>query len=437
MFKRLTNSTLENNIIQSLKQENERLNRAVHELSILNELAREIGASINSQDVMQTVISRSLRAVSAEQGVITLSPVGKNGKMKTLVRSMATTGENKPYHVDQALLGWMQINKTPLLISDPQVDERFNGVLWDEKIKSVLCVPLLIKSELVGILTVFNKRKKQQFTHEDQRLLAILAAQSAQVVENARLHEEEHKFLRVQEELRLATDIQIGLLPKESPVIPGYDIHGVSLPAQSVGGDYFDFIIQDEKHLAVCLGDVAGKGLSAALVMSNMQATIRGQAQVEHSPAECLRLSNRLLFHSTTMNKFATLFYGQLHIHSHEFFYANAGHNRPILFCQNGAVEILDTAGLALSIVENEEYRDDKISLNPGDILVIYSDGITEAMNPDGEEFEEERLRQVVAQHRHKPAEDILSHIIKDVQLFRDSAEQNDDITAVIIKRIE
>lgn len=431
----MTNSIVDNDVVQSLKQENERLNRAVYELSILNDLAREIGASVNSQDVMQTVISRSLRAVNAEQGVITLSPTAKNGKMKTLVRSMATTGDKKPYHVDQALLGWMQLNKTPLLISNPGSDERFKGVLWDDRITSVLCVPLLIKSQLTGILTVFNKKGDENFTAEDQRLLAILASQSAQVVENARLHEEEHNYMRMQEELRLASDIQLGLLPKENPNVPGYDIYGFSLPAHTVGGDYYDFIVQDDEHFAVCLGDVAGKGLPAALVMSNMQATIRGQARPEHMPGECLTLSNQLLFHSTTSNKFATLFYGQLHVHSHEFFYANAGHNRPLLVKSNGDMEKLDTAGLALSIVEHETYENDKVVFEPGDMLLIYSDGITEAMNANSDEFEEDRLVNVVKDNLTQSAEDIVMAVNATVQDFVDGAEQSDDMTIVIIKR--
>ena len=156
---------------------------------------------------------------------------------------------------------------------------------------------------------------------------------------------------------------------------------------------------------------------------------------MEHSPAECLRLSNRLLFHSTTTNKFATLFYGQLHIHSHEFFYANAGHNRPILFRADGAIETLETAGLALSIVEIENYYENKITMNSGDILVIYSDGITEAMDLDNAEFEEERLRAVISRNRDESAKIVLGRIISAVKEFTGSAEQNDDMTIVVIKR--
>ncbi len=429
---------VESQVVQKgdLQEENQRLRRSVYELSILNDLAREIGASQNSQEVMQTVIGRSLRAVNAEQGVITLSPRLKDGEPTTLVRSMASTGEGKPYIVDMALLGWMQLHKTPLLISEPRADSRFKGVVWDEQVRSLVCVPLLIKSELTGILTVFNKRNNELFTDEDVRLLAILAAQSAQVVENARLHDEEHNFIRMQEEMRLAADIQNSLLPKTHPEISGYDIKGYSLPAQSVGGDYFDFIRQDEQHLAICLGDVVGKGISAALVMSNMQATIRGQARPDASPAACLTLANTLLYHSTSANKFATLFYGQLHTHSHEFHYANAGHNRPMLFRATGEVVELDTAGLPLSVVEHEEFHEDHITLEHGDMLVMYSDGITEAMTRADVEFGETRLRQVVQQHLQQSAEATIQAIVAAIDDFVGDADQTDDMTLVVLKRL-
>ena len=419
-----------------LQAENERLRRSVYELSVLNELAREIGASQNSQEVMQTVISRSLRAVNAEQGVITLSPRLKDGEPTTLVRSMASTGEGKPYIVDMALLGWMQLNKTPLLIFEPQKDSRFRGVVWNENIKSLVCVPLLIKSELTGILTVFNKRGGEVFTDEDVRLLAILASQSAQVVENARLHEEEHNFIRLQEELRLAADIQSSLLPKTHPEIEGYDIKGYSLPAHSIGGDYFDFIRRDDQHLAICLGDVVGKGITAAMVMSNMQATIRGQARPDSSPAACLTLANTLLYHSTSANKFATLFYGQLHVHSHEFYYANAGHNRPMLFPSTGEVVELQTAGLPLSVIEHETFQEDHIAIQRGDVLVIFSDGITEAMTRDDHEFGEERLRNAIQKHIQDSAQDIIQAIIAAINDFVGDAKQTDDMTLVVLKRL-
>ncbi|HEY6952760.1 MAG TPA: GAF domain-containing protein, partial [Bacteroidota bacterium] len=261
-----------------LEEENRRLKRAVEELSILNDLGRAISASLDSQEIMQTIIRRSLRAVNAEQGVITLVDERASQPMKTLVRTMVSSSDHEQFQVNQALLGWMYLNKKPLLLNNPKSDERFRGVRWEESVQTLLCVPLIVKSELKGVLTVFNKRGNGGFSDEDQRLLAIIAVQSGQVIETARLYEEEKAFVKMQEEVRLASRIQSDLLPKTTPTIEGYEIAGRSIPAQVVGGDYFDFIQIEDKRLAICLGDVTGKGLPASLLMANLQATLRGQS---------------------------------------------------------------------------------------------------------------------------------------------------------------
>lgn len=222
-----------------LLDEIRKLRRAVSELSILNDLVRDIGASTDSAKIMQRVINRSLRAVNAEQGSITLVGQDSADPYKTFVRDMVSSSQHQPYHIDQALLGWMHLNKKILSITDPRNDTRFAGVHWDESVSALLCVPLLSKSKLIGILTVLNKRDGTSFNSEDERLLAIIASQSAQVIENARLYEEEQRYIKVQEELRLAKEIQLGLLPTEFPQIQHYDIAAKSLPAQEVGGGLF------------------------------------------------------------------------------------------------------------------------------------------------------------------------------------------------------
>ena len=186
--------------LQNLEDENRRLRRAVEELSILNDLARLIGGSMNSQEIMQTIIHRSLRAVHAEQGVITLVDAEANKPMRTLVRSMQSSGDHPQFHLTESILGWMHLNKKPLMINDPLNDERFRGIRWDPAVKSVLCVPLTIKSMMIGILTAYNKKDGKYVTDDDQRLMAIIAAQSAQVVDNARLYEQEQSLLQKQEE---------------------------------------------------------------------------------------------------------------------------------------------------------------------------------------------------------------------------------------------
>ncbi|MDZ7291173.1 MAG: SpoIIE family protein phosphatase [candidate division KSB1 bacterium] len=428
--------------ITRLQEENQRLKRAIDELTLLNELAREIGASLNTQEIMQTIIHRSRRAVNAEQGLITLVKPQANEPMKTLVRGMATSSAHQPFHLNQNLLGWMLRHKKPLLINDPRHDPRFQGVQWDESIRSLLCVPLMVKSELEGLLTLYNKKDEKGFTEEDQRLLAIIATQSAQVVDNARLYEEEQELRHIQEELKLAAKIQLDLLPKTAPQISGYEIAGKSLPAQSVGGDYFDFIPIDEYQLALCLGDVSGKGLPASLLMANLQATIRGQTLMCVSPGECMRRANILLYESTDIEKFATAFYAILDTRpqgpssQHQLSYSNAGHNPPLLFPENQSPRRLETGGIMLGIMRDSVFEDEVIPFSPGDLLVIYSDGVTEAVNADDEEFGDKRLITVVRDHWGSSAEELIEKIVQAVKLYAGQTPQADDITLVVMRRV-
>ncbi len=423
--------------LQALQAENQRLKRAVEELALLNDLAREIGASLNAEEIMQSIIRRSLRAVNAEQGVITLMDRDALAPMKTLVRTRVSSGWQQAFHLEQSLQGWMLLNKKPLAINDPARDERFRGVTWQESITSLACAPLLVKSELTGILTLYNKKEGHGFTLEDQRLLGIIAAQSAQVVENARLYEEEQALLRMQEQVRLAAKIQLELLPKAVPPIAGYEIAGKSLPAQSVGGDYFDFIPIDEQRWALCLGDVTGKGLPASLLMANLQATIRGQTLSSSSVSECMRRANRLLHQSTDDEKFASVFYAMLDWQQHLLCYANAGHNDPFLFslAQPGP-QPLKTGGIMLGLFPNFPFQEDTIPLQPGDLLLIYSDGITEAKNVLEKDFGEERLIDLVQKNLEQPAGDLIERIIAEVKAFAGAAPQHDDITLMVIRRI-
>jgi len=422
--------------ISTLQEENFRLKRAVEELSILNDLARAIGASLNSQEIMHTIVHRSIRAVNAEQGVITLVDAHASEPMKTLVRTAVSSAAYSPYHFNQSLLGWMHLNKKPLTINDPRGDERFRGVKWDESIRSLLCVPLMTKAELKGVLTVYNRKGDTDFTDDDQRLLAIIAAQSAQVVENARLYESERALIHMKEELRLASRIQSDLLPKEPPKIAGYDIAGRSIPAQMVGGDYFDFIPMDDGRLALCLGDVSGKGLPASLLMANVQATLRGQTLVSPSARECIQRANRLLYQSTSSEKFVTLFYSILDPNRHTLCFSNAGHENPFLLSEKKDPVRLSEGGVVLSIIEDFPFQEETIPFISGDIMVVFSDGITEAVNPNQELFGEARLADLLQECRSESSAGIIESIVRSVRQHAGAAPQMDDMTIVVVKRL-
>lgn len=243
----------------------------------------------------------------------------------------------------------------------------------------------------------------------------------------------EEARIRSQEEARMAREIQLNLLPKSNPDIRGYDIAGLSIPAENVGGDYYDFIQLDEHLLAIGLGDVSGKGIAASLVMSNLQATIRGQALFDMDVNECLERANKLLFHSTDAKTFVSLFYGILDTQRNVLSYANAGQNIPLLFCKDNSPSSLKTHGLVLGIQEDVRYQRDELCLNPGERLLIYSDGITEAMNEKMMEFGEKRLIEIVQKHKHDSAGKLVEKIIEAVNLHSGKASQNDDRTIIVL----
>lgn len=420
-----------------LREENHQLKRAVEELSILNELSRAIGASVDSEDIIRKIVDRSMRAVQAEQTVVTLVDRNANQPMKTLVRAMTSSAEHPHYHVNENLLGWMHLYKKPLLTNDPTTDERFRGLKWDQTIHSILCVPLMVKSELIGVVTSYNKKGRDGFNEEDQRLLAIIAGQSAQIIENARLYEEEKALVSMKEQIKLAAQIQQDLLPKSPPKLAGYDIAACSIAAQMVGGDYYDFVHVRDGRWVVCLGDVSGKGLPASLLMATLQATLRGQAALDQAVRETIARSNRLIYLSTDPEKFATLFFAVLDATGGALAFCNAGHEYPMLFKKSGGPPArLVTGGMALGVLEEFPYEEDAARMDPGDTLIVYSDGITDAVNEFDQPFGEERLQKVVTEHAGESAAYIMKRVVDAVKAHEHETPRIDDLTLIVVKRV-
>ena len=422
--------------LKELEAENESLKRSVAELSLLNELAITIGASNDSQQIIQSVIKRVVKSVKASQGDLMLMKEDDAHPLTTFIRTSDSEMPGNKFSLNESLIGWMQIYKKPLLINSPAADDRFKGTKWNPHIKNIICAPLMIRTRLIGVLTAYNNnRSPSAFTEEDLRLLSIIASQSAQIIENARLYEEQQNFARVQEELRLAQEIQHSLLPQRQSEVPGYDVAGFSQPAQVVGGDYFDVFPTLDNQFAFCLGDASGKGLPASLFVSNVQATLQGQSLGNSSVSICLQRVNQLLHQRTHKGLFVTLFYGVLNPVTNQFSYANAGHNRPLLKRNTGQLETLSLGDIAMGFLPEFAFREDTIIMMPGDTLLIYSDGITEARNGGGEFFETERLHEIFDRSTTLPAASIIEHIMKAVGDFTRDAPQSDDMTLLVLKR--
>jgi sigma-B regulation protein RsbU (phosphoserine phosphatase) len=422
--------------IKALENEINRLNRAVKELSILNDIAIAICSAQNIENILELVIKKSIKHMNVEQGAVMLLKDRQQGNsFTTIFRRGETTLNKLPLHLDVQLTGWMRNNNKPLLINNLKKDDRFYGLIDYSEIESILAVPLSIKGRMIGLISLFNKRNKSSFAEEDQRLLSIIASQSAQVIENARLAEEEKKLREMEEELNLAYRIQTNLLPKEPPVLEKYDIASVSIPAKVVGGDYYDFIRINESRLAFCIGDISGKGMPAALLMSNLQAMVHSQITEFDSPAAALERFNHLIFQSTPPEKYVTFFLGIIDLTNNELRFSNAGHHYPILITSDGKITQLEINGIVLGILESQHFEERTIQLNQGNLIVLYTDGVTEATNQNDEEFGIERLMNTIINIKDKPSEEIISGTLATIKSFIDTAPQADDITLVIIKR--
>ncbi len=410
----------------------EELARAVEELKLLNELAVEIGASHDPDAIMEEVVRRNLEVTGAEQGLITLI-VDSEESEEVVHRTMIRTGQE--FDLDKQLEAWMIQYRRPFLLNNPREHPIFRSVQWKHSLRNLLCVPLLVRGKMTGLLTLYNKRHKGGFTDSDLQLASIIAAQSAHIIENARLFEEQKELIRMQQEMQVALDIQTNLMPNETPSIDGYDVAGRSLAAQVVGGDHFDYIPMHDGRWVLCLGDVSGKGLPAALVMSNLQAMLRAQTLWSDSVKACLEGANRLLHESTNRRTFVTLFYSVLDPISHALRFANAGHNRPLVIGSNG-VRPLSAAGFVLGAMRNVQYTEEELTLAPGQTLLIFSDGVVEARGEDGTLFDDDRLEQLAARFYGAPAQSLIDAVVDAVKVHAGKEPQADDITLLAVRRL-
>jgi sigma-B regulation protein RsbU (phosphoserine phosphatase) len=287
---------IEINQLDRLKEENRRLKIAIDELSALNDIATAITSNQSVESVIDLIVRKCIKHLKVQQAVVML--LNENDMVNpfhTMIRKQETINNILPFRLDNQLTGWMLKNRSPLLVNNLKEDYRFKFSVKEEfPITTLLSVPMLLKNKMVGLLTVFNKHSDSGFTIEDQRLLSIMAAQSAHIIENARLYEKEQVLIKFQEEMRLAYDIQVNLLPKLKPEISQYQIDGKSIPAKDVGGDYFDFIPLKNNDLVFCLGDISGKGIPAALLMANLQASLRGQTLMDIPCRDCVAFTNNL-----------------------------------------------------------------------------------------------------------------------------------------------
>ena len=405
-------------------------------LALISKVGVALLASVTLNETLEQIVALVFEAVPADRCMIMMRDP-KSPELKVAVaRLRERVGEVGEIRISRSVIDEVVTNGKSVLTSDAQADPRFaGGTVMLQGVRSVLAVPLGVGANVFGIIYADSPLSDNRFTEDHLKVLTTLASVAAIRVENARLTEEQMERERLEREQQVASEIQQRFLPAAAPQLEGWELQGISFPCYEIGGDYYDFIRREDGKLIVALGDVSGKGTAAALLMSSLHAAIHAHAETHDSIVETIGAVNRYLVESIPANRFVTLFYGELDPKSGALTFLNAGHNPPLIVHAGGTMEQLAAGGLPLGIMEGAEFREGRTQLRAGDVLVIYSDGVSEAVNPNGEEFGPTRLYEVVARNLDASAGGIRDRIESALTKFCQGTPAADDITLVIVKR--
>ncbi len=391
---------------------------------------RELAGHRPLADLFRLILDLSTGAVGATRGVL-MTLEGSN----LIVR--AAQGEG--FRISAAVRDRVIKERASLLVKDARQDAMLRGSMSivEQRVRSLMAVPLQTENQVIGLIYVDSPDVIRQFTSEDLNLLTVMANVAAIRIEHARLVEVEQAERLMSKDLEQAAEIQRNLLPRDAPGNTGLDLAGHSVSCRAVGGDYFDYLVYPDGRVAVIVGDVAGKGLPASLMMSSFQARVQVLAEdIEDLAILTSRLNNSVAG-TYPPNRFVSFFITVINPTTGELSYCNAGHNPPLVVRASGEVELLEGGGPVLGIIRGMNYQAKTSRLDPGDFVFLYSDGVTEARDPADEEYGEERLTALLQQNRGASARSLLDEVRGALTDFMAGTAAADDITMVIARRFE
>lgn len=395
----------------------------------LLDAGRELAGHRPLEELFPRILSLALGAVGAERGVLLTADEGE-------LQVRAAHGEG--FRISSSVRDRVLNGRESLLVVDVMQDEALmaSRTIVSSGVRSLMAVPLQTESQVIGLLYLDASSFLKAFTQEDLTLATVLANIAAIRIEHARLVERAQAEKVLQNELRQAAEIQASLFPKESPKIDGYDISGMSVPCRSVGGDYFDYVELHGGKLGVLLGDVSGKGLSAALLLAGLQARVHVLAEQSSQADDLMSKLNRRIAPAWPGNRFMTMCILSLDPESGQFTYCNGGHNPPWLLRADGTAETLTVGGPVMGILKNAPYSAAAGVLNPGDVLLLFTDGASEAENPAGQEIGEDGVLELLRAVRGGPSSAIIRALYEAVCRHLNGAPAADDVTLLAIRRL-
>ncbi len=357
-------------------------------------------------------------------------------KKRQEVEEIATRGYDPSLESDlklkigQGLIGWVAKTGQPVIVPDVRQDNRYVNARIATR--SEMVVPIASGDRVIGVFNL-ESDSPDAFREEDLRLLADFAAQAALSIERAQLFAERVQKRRLEGELAIARQIQHSFFPKRIPGLTGFDLYGGNVPSSEVGGDYYDFIPIVENQVGIAVADVSGKGIPAALIMAAFRASLKAEIRNNYAIRTIMAKVNSLMHESIEAGNYVTAFYGVLDSQKRIFTFSNAGHNPPLVRHGDGRREYLTKGGVALGIFTDSAYKEKPYPLQGGDLLVLYTDGVTEARNEKDEEFGLGRLEQLIDENRALPAREIYEAIEGEVTRFQ-NYRRHDDFTLIVLK---
>jgi serine phosphatase RsbU (regulator of sigma subunit) len=411
-------------------------------LALLYHLSQTFNSSLDLDEVLNRVIDEVIVATRAERGFVMIYDEHDQLVFRVARGMDQSTIHDPMFQVSLSTVEGVARQGQAVLTGDAQLDPRFNmrQSVRLLGLRSILCVPLKVKDRVVGTIYVDNRIQAGIFTQADLELLNAIGSSAAIAIENARLYQVAVEKGRLESELQMARQVQASLLPTQVPEVPGWEFVARWLPARQVAGDYYDFIPTPQGEVGMVVADVSDKGMPAALFMTLTRSVVRASLDGSQSPSEGVRRANRLICADSPNSMFVTLFFALLDPVSHLITYVNAGHNPPLVYQRGrhpgqGALSRLSRTGMALGIDDDQPYAQRRLSLNPGDFLVLYTDGVTDALSPSGADFGMHKLEGVVLDQRENSAAEIAAGLERALQAHLSGMALFDDVTFLIARR--
>ena len=406
-------------------------------LALLYSISQTFNSSLDLDEVLNIVMDEVIKTTNAERGFLVLRDAEGELDFRAARGMDQTTVDDPEFQISRGVVEEVAKDGQPILTSDAQLDERFSGrqSVVNLGLRSIMCAPLKVKEDHLGAIYVDNSLQAGLFSEDDLDLLAAIASSAATAIENARLYQVAIEKGRMERELQIAHRVQSSLIPQEIPQVSGWDFAARWIPAREVAGDFYDFIDGDSGKFGLVIADVVDKGMPAALFMAFSRSTLRNNVLRVPTPKDGITEVNNLICADSVYGMFLTLVYCQIEPDSGEVTYVNAGHNPPLLYrSDKGELIDLSRTGIPLGVTEETSFDQETTSLNSGDFILFYTDGVCDAVNSQGEEFGMERVREVLLDHCQESAEEILAALEQASSDFTGSTAPFDDITMLIAK---